>query len=567
MKFLSNINLNQNELQNVRIQNLASDPATPKAGQFWFNTASGVFKYYDGTNTDTFVSLSALLTKLSVTGILKGDGEGGLSAAVAGTDYGYAALTGTSAPTTSTVGAVGQHYLDTAHGVEYVCKAVTTSGDPAVTTYTWIPVTVDISGKQDTITVSGIVKGDGSGNLSAAQAGTDFGAIQLSGNADPTTSTVGIVGQHYVNTSTGDDFICTAVGSGDPVTYTWKPVVNATAGKALVSDANGKVEASSVTATELGYLSGATGNIQSQLDNIPKLNYLDGVSCTVSDGATQTEINTAAVTAISTAYSTPSKYDAVNVAITFTPSDRVKDGLYMYNGSAWVFQYYTTTGIQLANGTTAGLIEEAASDSDLTLVNGVATVNQATKLRTARSVSIEGDYNDGTDHTDGIDNASTLATFDGTGNLVIKITGIKPEMLNAAVPVAKGGTGKSSITEGYALVGNSSGGFDEVALADSVEADNDDDIATIAAVKDAAGSGLHKYTVTNAALTPSSGVCSWVVTHSLNTRAITVDIAEAASPYEKVLADIEYTSADSITIKIVSDSNIAAGTYQVTVIG
>ena len=41
-----------------------------------------------------------------------------------------------------------------------------------------------------------------------------------------------------------------------------------TASKALVSNANGKVAVSSVTATELGYLSGTTSNIQDQIDNL-----------------------------------------------------------------------------------------------------------------------------------------------------------------------------------------------------------------------------------------------------------------------------------------------------------
>lgn len=40
-----------------------------------------------------------------------------------------------------------------------------------------------------------------------------------------------------------------------------------TSSKALVSDASGKVDASTVTATELGYLSGVTSAIQTQLDN------------------------------------------------------------------------------------------------------------------------------------------------------------------------------------------------------------------------------------------------------------------------------------------------------------
>lgn len=42
---------------------------------------------------------------------------------------------------------------------------------------------------------------------------------------------------------------------------------NLTASKALVSDSNGKVDVSSVTSTELGYVSGVTSSIQTQFDN------------------------------------------------------------------------------------------------------------------------------------------------------------------------------------------------------------------------------------------------------------------------------------------------------------
>ena len=53
---------------------------------------------------------------------------------------------------------------------------------------------------------------------------------------------------------------------------------NLTASKALVSDANGKVAVSSVTSTELGYLSGVTSNIQTQLNakaNIADLGWVE----------------------------------------------------------------------------------------------------------------------------------------------------------------------------------------------------------------------------------------------------------------------------------------------------
>lgn len=570
-KFLTNIDLNQNQLFNVVAQKLATDPQTPASGQYWFNTTSNVFKFYDGTDVQTFARIEDLTTaledyqaKITASGILKGNGSGVVSAAVAGTDYGYIELTGSTDPTTSTVGAVGQHYLNTTSGVEFVCKAVTPGDTPS---YTWVSITVDISGKQDTITVNGVVKSDGNGNLSAAVAGTDYDYPKLTGSSDPSTSTTGAVGQTYVNTSTGNEFTCVAIVPGEdpePTTYTWKPAVNVTPSKALVSDANGAVSASAVTATELGYLSGVTSSIQDQLDNIPKLNYLDGVQISVSDSATQSDINTAAAAQLATTYANPSKYDAANVQITFTPSDKVKDALYMYNGSAWVFEFYTTTGIQRANGTTAGIIEEAASDSDLTLVDGVATVNQATKLRTARNITVQGQYGS-TPSTDGI--TVTAASFDGSGNATIVVTAIKTEMLSGQVAVANGGTGKNSISDGALLIGNDQGGFDEITVDNTVTADSDN-LITSGAVAAAIGGGnvAHKYSVANTALTPVSGTATWTVTHNLGSLDVEVQIYDVATG-ETVIADVTRTSTSAVTVSINSASNIAADTYKAVVIG
>ena len=47
--FLTNINLNQNELRNVVIQPLATAPSNPKVGQIYYNTTNSVLYSFDGT--------------------------------------------------------------------------------------------------------------------------------------------------------------------------------------------------------------------------------------------------------------------------------------------------------------------------------------------------------------------------------------------------------------------------------------------------------------------------------------------------------------------------------------
>lgn len=77
----------------------------------------------------------------------------------------------------------------------------------------------------------------------------------LTGSTAPTTSTVGVVGQHYINTSaTGHpyEYVCTNVSSG---TYTWIPV---DASDAPVTSVNNKTGAVTLTASDVGALPDST---------------------------------------------------------------------------------------------------------------------------------------------------------------------------------------------------------------------------------------------------------------------------------------------------------------------
>lgn len=158
--------------------------------------------------------------KIMAGGILKGNGNGNVTAAVPGVDYGYPVATGTGAPTKQTQGATGQHYIDDATGKEYVCKGHDDTGylwelsgatDAADLTYDGKKLSDVLGGMEDSI-----------GDLEqAAQDGKT-----LTGTTDPTTSTEGAPGQMYVNTESGKMFICTGT-SGD--NYIWTATGGGTA--------------------------------------------------------------------------------------------------------------------------------------------------------------------------------------------------------------------------------------------------------------------------------------------------------------------------------------------------
>ena len=72
---LVDLNLNKNELQNAVIQNLASDPSNPKAGQTYFNTTTNRFRVYTGTSWDEMGTGGGTVTSV---GVSNAD-DGGLS--------------------------------------------------------------------------------------------------------------------------------------------------------------------------------------------------------------------------------------------------------------------------------------------------------------------------------------------------------------------------------------------------------------------------------------------------------------------------------------------------------
>ena len=58
-KFLTNLDLNLNELQNAKIQSLASDPSSGLvAGRLWYRSDTGKLNYYNGSEIRELGSIS-----------------------------------------------------------------------------------------------------------------------------------------------------------------------------------------------------------------------------------------------------------------------------------------------------------------------------------------------------------------------------------------------------------------------------------------------------------------------------------------------------------------------------
>ena len=71
IRYLNNISLESNQIQNVRLQNLGSDPSPLGAGQIIYNTSTNSLKYWNGSvwiNLDGSGDISAVIAGAGLTG-------------------------------------------------------------------------------------------------------------------------------------------------------------------------------------------------------------------------------------------------------------------------------------------------------------------------------------------------------------------------------------------------------------------------------------------------------------------------------------------------------------------
>ena len=141
-----------------------STPAMDGSGSYGSGTTYARGNHVHPTDTSR-------QAKITASGILKGDGSGGVTAATSGTDYALPS----SVPTASTTNPSMDGTASYGSGTSY---ARSNHVHPTDTS------------RQAKITASGLLKGDGNGGVSAATAGTDYQAPLTAGTDYATPASV-----------------------------------------------------------------------------------------------------------------------------------------------------------------------------------------------------------------------------------------------------------------------------------------------------------------------------------------------------------------------------------------
>lgn len=387
-KWFNNIDLQQNELQNGVIQNLAADPTSGKAGQIYYNTTDKGYRYHNGT---AWVSITAEAVKsikagngLTSTGtdtVTISLGDPSASGAASGTTYGSNGVTETSHTHQVRISAAT---TDTPGVIELATDAEATAGTDTTRA---INAKQLAAAKQSAINSAKVTIQTSNGITGGST--TPGNSFALSG-VDALTTAKGVV-----QLATQDE-----VNAG---TDAKKVITPATLRKGKASgvaslDANSKI----ITSQLPDYLLGQVmyGGNASEVATTTTISPSDSLK-------TKKNITTTSISIVNSATSTdPNKYgykDMEGVYFicqakgTFAETSFEKGDWIISTGAKWE-KIDNTDAVKSVNG--------KIGDVNITRVNEAGT---ADKLKTARTIALTGD-------------ATGSTTFDGSANEDINVT-------------------------------------------------------------------------------------------------------------------------------------------------
>jgi hypothetical protein len=553
--FVTGINLNKNELQNARIQNLSTAPSSPVAGQIYFDTTANVLYFYNGTEWVPASGSTEVIQDVIGSSVSGGtgltatynDGTGVTTLDLDNTAVTAASYGTTAAKTASfTVDAQGRLTAASEQDIQIATSQVTNLEE-------FIDDTVGDS-------VAGLVKegegidvtyDDNAGTLTiAAEDATSSNKGIASFNSTDFTVTSGAV---TLNAERVEDIVSNLVigGTGIDATY------NDGAGS-LTIDIDSTVTTNSGSQT---------------LTNK-----------TLSTGTTLSEDlneNNQKITNLATPTSSG---DAANKAYV----DAVSEGLHVHAAA----RVYVATNIDLSTALEAGDVIDNITlvAGDRVLVNGQSTQSQngiyvvqasgaavrATDFDTPTEVK-SGDFifvSAGTNYantgwvqtlspaTIGSDPIS-FTQFSGAGTYLAG-DGLSLNGSTFSVDVTPT-SGNASLTNTGGAVEvkvNTNDGLEVTASGLGINNGTGLTFSGGALVFDTAnGYGTRKL-----AFGVGDGTAtSYTVNHAMATRDVTVHVYENASPYAQVEADVEHTDSNNLTIKFATAPT--SNQYRVVVVG
>jgi len=197
-KFLTNIDLNSNELRNGVIHNLATDPGTGVAGQLYFNTVDQVLKIYNGTTSQWEAVGSVEFIGDAVNDLL--DSGTGISLNY---NDGANSLTITNTGVTSIAGTANEVSVSGSAG------SVIVSLPESIT----VDVTGDLTGNADSATALETAR-------TISLGGSLSGSVSFNGTSDVTITADIVADSVALGTDTTGDYVAGASASGAGISVT-----------------------------------------------------------------------------------------------------------------------------------------------------------------------------------------------------------------------------------------------------------------------------------------------------------------------------------------------------------
>lgn len=600
--FVTGINLNKNELQNARIQNLSSAPSSPEAGQIYFNSSDNTLYFYNGSNWIPASGSTEVIQDLIGSSLIGGTGLTATyddisgettidldNTAVSHGSYGSSAAKTTSFTvdqqgritaaseqdiqiTTSQVTGLQEYIEDSVNTVIVAGEGIDVDYNDASNTYT-------ISAEDASDTNKGVASFSStdftvtSGNVEINHESIqDIVASMVTGNTETGISVTYQDGDGTLDFSVDDQFpshSTSDLAEGTNLYYTAERVQDEISTTVIAG-----------TGLDSTYLDGS-GTFTIDIDSTVTTN--DGIQTLTNKtlgSTTSLGANLDAGTYKITNLGVPT--DSTDAA-TKAYVDAVSEGLHIHEAAA----VYVSSNINITTGLEVGdIIDTVTLTSGMrVLVNGQSTQSEngiyvvqptgaalrASDFDTALEVA-SGDFifvslgdvygNTGwvqtlSPATIGTD-AISFTQFSGAGTYA---AGLGLDLDGTVFSVKLDSDSLSVSGSGLKANLNINGGLDN----DSGLFVNTGEGLTISnnqVVIDAVnGYGVRKY----ATSIGDALATSYTVTHNFGTKDVTVQVYDNASPYAQVETDVEHTTGNAVTIKFASAPT--SNQYRIVVVG